>query len=301
MKTFTLSKGRRVGLVCCSDPLSQQQILQTRQLIQWLKSVSILPAESDCLFAQSPADRSPRHRAAELMRFYSDPSIQAILDVSGGDLTNEILPYLDYEFIRLHEKPFWGYSDLTALLNALYQKSGRTSMLYQVRNLVGEQARSQQERFLNSVQQAGEALYQIDWQFLQGKEMQGRLLGGNLRCLLKLAGTPYFPDLNGCLLFLESLGGGPNRIASCLCQLEQMGVFDQISGLLLGTFTKLEEQIGPQETGKMICSAVNRPDLPIAKTQQVGHGPDSRCLQIGALYRCCADCSFPSNVRRQLT
>ena len=71
--------------------------------------------------------------------------------------------------------------------------------------------------------------------------MEGILLGGNLRCFLKLAGTPYFPDLDGKLLFLESLGGGPELIASLLAQLSQLGVFQKIAGLLLGTFTELSK------------------------------------------------------------
>lgn len=60
------------------------------------------------------------------MSFYRVQEIQAILDLSGGDLANELLPYLDYEVIGKSQAEFWGYSDLTTILNAIYAKTGRS-------------------------------------------------------------------------------------------------------------------------------------------------------------------------------
>ena len=56
------------------------------------------------------------------MNFYQDREIQMIFDISGGDIANEILPYLDFEVIAENPKPFWGYSDLTTIMNAIYAK-----------------------------------------------------------------------------------------------------------------------------------------------------------------------------------
>ena len=70
------------------------------------------------------------------MSCYENEQVKAIFDVSGGNLANQILEFLDFE----HKKSgvqFWGYSDLTVVLNALYTKAGKSSWLYQVRNLVG--------------------------------------------------------------------------------------------------------------------------------------------------------------------
>ena len=68
-------------------------------------------------------------------------------------------------------------------------------------------------------------------------------MGGNIRCFLKLAGTPYMPDTRGKILFLESNGGDRHRTAAAFSQLRQMGVFDEIAGLLLGTFTALDRDL----------------------------------------------------------
>lgn len=278
----------RIGLVACSNALSAQQCQELRRLQEFFRDFSITPVFGKSLLSTSPDDHRPSQRAADLMRLYADPSIKAIFDISGGDLANGILPYLDYDIIGQNPKPFFGYSDLTTVINALYQKSSQVSMLYQIRNLVGPESLSQQHSFCNSMRNGEDDLWTVEWDFLQGNAMHGVLLGGNLRCFLKLAGTPYFPRLDDCLLFLESLGGGPELITSLLCQLKQLGVFDRIRGLLLGTFTRLEEQIGIPATADLLCSVIDRPDLPIAKTQQVGHGANSRCLRIGASYACCA-------------
>ena len=80
----------------------------------------------------------PEERASELMTFYKDNSIKVIFDISGGDLANTILPYLDYEQIAAVDKQFWGYSDLTVIINAIYTKTWKTSVLYQIRNLLYE-------------------------------------------------------------------------------------------------------------------------------------------------------------------
>ena len=64
-----------------------------------------------------------KERAKILMDAYQDPDIVGIFDLSGGDLANEILDFLDYEAIAKARKPFWGYSDLTCLLNAIYART----------------------------------------------------------------------------------------------------------------------------------------------------------------------------------
>lgn len=81
------------------------------------------------------------------MSFYRDPEVKAIFDLSGGDIANEILPYLDFKIIARSHAVFWGYSDLTTILNAIYAKTGKSSVLYQARNLVSEAGAFRPSRF----------------------------------------------------------------------------------------------------------------------------------------------------------
>ena len=107
-----LEKGSRVGLVCCSNGLSESRRSEMEKLEEALLKLGLVPEKSRCMYAGSTVFcGTGEERAAELMRFYEDPGIRAIFDVSGGDTANGILPYLDFSIIEKSDKRFWGYSD----------------------------------------------------------------------------------------------------------------------------------------------------------------------------------------------
>ena len=111
--------------------------------------------------------------------------------------------------------------------------------------------------------------------------MEGVVVGGNIRCFLKLAGTPYFPKLKDKLLMLEAYGGEAEQIITYFSQLQQIGAFEAISGIILGTFTKLEEKQADPVVYELLKSFISK-ELPVIKTPQIGHGKDSRAILIGA-------------------
>ncbi len=236
---------------------------------------------ADHLYARCDAfSGTDRERAADLMRFYRDDSIDVIFDITGGDLANGVLNYLDWDVIAKADKTFWGYSDLSTVINAIYTKTGKESVLYQVKNLVYAKGDLQRRRFRDFISGKNHDLFDIRYDFLQGKSMEGIVVGGNIRCFLKLAGTQYWPDLNGKILLLESHGGESGAIATAINQLDQLGAFDQVAGVLLGTFTRYEEaglEMSIFDLLKMHIPA----DLPVAKTPEIGHGADAKAIVIG--------------------
>ena len=131
------------------------------------------PVVSPCLYEKDPVfcsvfSGTAEERAEALMSFYRDPEVQAILDLSGGDLANELLPYLDYRGDRRKAgQTFWGYSDLTTILNAIYAKTGRSSVLYQARNLVSDGGLFRRPAFENTILQKQSDLFQISCQYVQ--------------------------------------------------------------------------------------------------------------------------------------
>lgn len=110
--------------------------------------------------------------------------------------------------------------------------------------------------------------------------MRGVLIGGNLRCFLKLAGTEYMPDFDGKVLLLESLGGGPSRIAAGFAQLRQLGAFRKVRGVLLGTFTEMQEKRAVPDVPALARQYMGN-EIPIAMTDEIGHGSDSKAVRIG--------------------
>ena len=273
----------KAGIVCCSNGLQKSSQKDLQALEQVLKGMGLEPVYSPYLYAQEHVwSGTARQRAEALMEFYRDEEIRQIFDVSGGDLANGILPYLDYAQIQESDKCFWGYSDLTTVLNAIYTKTGRSSVLYQVRNLVYDQGERQQKELQAALCGQEDTLFQFPYEFLQGETMEGIVAGGNIRCFLKLAGTPYFPDLEGKILLLEALGGQEGQMLTYLSQLQQLGAFEKVRGILLGTFTSMESR--GQQMYSLLKSFISEL-LPVARTSMIGHGTDAKAIRVGEVCR----------------
>ena len=117
-----------------------------------------------------------RDRAGALMKFYEDDSVTDIFDVSGGDMANEILSYLDFQTIAYEKKHFWGYSDLTTIINAIYARTGKSSVLYQIRNLTYDHSQSQITDFLSTTLAGATSLYDFPYEFVRGTHMELSLI-----------------------------------------------------------------------------------------------------------------------------
>lgn len=282
----------KAGITACSNGLPLTSKEQINDLSDILMKMGLVPVISPCIFENSEGYSSgAKERGEALMEFYRQNGIDAVFDVSGGDLANGILEYLDYELIRKNPKPFFGYSDLTTVLNGIYTKTGCQTYLYQIRNLCAsgnfnarfETAGRQQRNFGETMLQGGDSLYRFSYRFCQQQEMKGIVVGGNIRCLLKLAGTPYFPDVRNKVLFLESRSGDRAKLETFLYQLKQMGVFQHSAGVLLGTFSELDRS-NKYAIENLLMEAADNPSLPVAKTEEIGHGGNSKCLVIGKEY-----------------
>lgn len=276
-----MQKGSKVAIVCCSNGQKQAYREKLELLRDTLLQLGLIPVFGDFIYErESVFSGTGKERAESLMAFYRDREIRAIFDISGGDIANEVLPYLDFQTIAESDKMFWGYSDLTTILNAIYAKTGKASVLYQVRNLISDAVRTQIADFSSTIFDGTDRLFSFDCEFVQGDEVRGIVAGGNIRCLLKLAGTEYWPDMDGKILLLEGLHGTVPQMTACLSQLDQIGVFKKVSGILLGTFTEMEEkQCNPKMTELVKNYAGNY--LPVLKTEEIGHGHNSKGIVIG--------------------
>lgn len=271
---------RRVGLSACSNGQSISRKKEIMNLISALEKMGLEAVPAQHLYAQVDAySGTDAERAEDLMRFYRDDSITAIFDISGGDLANGVLKHLDFHVIGNSKKQFWGYSDLTTVINAIYSQTGKASVLYQVKNILWNPD-VQYNRFRDYWDGNATDLFDVHCDFLQGDSMEGIVVGGNIRCFMKLAGTKYWPDLAGKILLLESMGGESGVISAFFNQLEQMGVFQQISGILLGTFTNYEKADLKLSVYDLLKPHIPE-ELPVAKTAEIGHGTDARAIVIG--------------------
>lgn len=273
-----MNANKKAVLVGCSDPLPPREREEIRRLPPLLAPLGVEVTCSPLLF--SDALPSPAEKAEALNRQFRDPAVDFIFDVSGGDLANTVLPFLDWAAIRASRAVYFGFSDLTTVINAIIAKTGRPAVNYQIRNLLYADAAAQLQQFARVLLPGRLDAALPPPQFLRGSRMEGRVFGGNIRCFLKLAGTPYWPEMTGGILLLESLGGGVYQMMTALEQYRQLGVFETISGILLGTFTAMEMQRQSPSMETLVLQMT--PDrLPVAKTRFVGHGPDARAIPLG--------------------
>lgn len=272
----------KVAIVGCSNAQLKTARPKIDRLVEVLESMGLQPICSDYIYEKySVFSGSGKERAESLMKFYVDDSIKAIFDISGGNVANEVLEYLDFEIIKKNPKPFFGYSDLTTVINAIYSKTEMPSFLYQVRNLIYDHGEEQIENFRKTILEDKNDLLNINYRFLQGNSIKGIVVGGNIRCLLKLAGTPYMPSFKDKILLLESSGGEVALMTTYLNQLKQIGVFNEVKGIILGTFTEMQEKQAKPTIEQLVVDIVNNKEIPIAKTEDIGHGSNSKAIVIG--------------------
>lgn len=295
------SMAGKIVLTACSDARKETDRDEIEKLKALLTGYGLKVYQSRYLYDDKAAGKE---KASELSAFFSDKDITSVFDVSGGNVANELLPYLDYEAIADSPAVFWGYSDLTTIINAIYAKTGKASMLYQVRHLIENEDRQREfVSYMGLSQESQDSCHgksegcheksedivissrekqftNSGYHFLQGGEMSGVLVGGNLRCFLKLAGTDYMPDLTGKVFLMEALGGDIYSARTMLACMEQLGVFRKINGIVVGTFTSLMRDGQYDEFLSLIKKCVTQ-DLPVAVTGDIGHGRDAKGILVG--------------------
>ena len=280
-----LKKGDKIGIIVLSNGIDKNKKEQVKQLIVEIKNLGLIPILGDYIYSEeNHCLLTAQKKAKVLMGFYKNNNIKAVFDISGGDLANEILPFIDFEIIKNNYKPFFGYSDLTTIINAIYSNTKKPCYLYQIKNIVLDNKEKQILCFNESFFNGKDDIFKFDYEFLRGDSMKGVVIGGNISCFLKLAGTGYIPDFKDKILFLESRSGKSPLMISFFNQLKQMNVFEDIRGIILGTFTQMERENSCPNVKEIALDITKEYNIPIIKTNEIGHGSDSKCIVIGKEY-----------------
>jgi muramoyltetrapeptide carboxypeptidase len=183
-------------------------------------------------------------RAQAFMDLVQDQEVKAIFFTRGGWGCARILPLLDFKAIHANPKIMMGFSDLTALLVAISHKTGLVTFHGPNGNAswgAFSWASIEQHLMKGSLSKmycSDSKMYPTAPITLSSGKAKGELFGGNLTVLTSMLGSMYLPDWKGKILFLEDVKEEPYRIDRMLTQWKLNGVFDQISGLVLGQFRK---------------------------------------------------------------
>lgn len=236
---------------------------------------------------------SDDYRLSELNDFIRRPDLKAIFCVRGGYGTPRILSGIDYESAKKYPKLLIGYSDITALHWALYQKAGWVGLsgpLITEMNRLADETWQHLWGFLEG--NTPDVLSNPDGSALQGLKSglaEGTLIGGNLALIQALIGTPYFPDLSGKILFIEDVGEKPYQIDGMLCHLKNAGHLERLGGLLIGGFTDYDLPNPSLSMEEMLWGYVRDLQIPVATDLQYSHAVNKCTMPIGIKARLSVD------------
>ena len=241
-------------------------------------------------------------RAADLNAMFGDPGIRAVVCVRGGSGAARLLPLLDYDAIRANPKVLLGYSDITALHSAINARTGLVTFhgpngtgswnsfnADQFRRVFFER---ELMRFENPVEPGDELVQRQNRTLtITGGKARGALVGGNLTVLTALAGSPYLPDFDGRILFLEDVSEAPYRVDRMLTTLKLAGVLDRIAGFIFGECTDCDpgEGYGSLTLDQIFDDHIRPLGIPAYRGAMIGHIRRQFIVPVGGLVEMDAD------------
>lgn len=249
LKPRKLKPGSGVGLV---SPAGTTFITEDINIVQdAVKALGLVPyLAPHVLDKYGYLAGNDRDRAADINQFFADARIDLVLPIRGGWGCARILPYLDYELIKNNPKIIVGFSDLTALLIAIYTKTGlitfhgpngfsswRTDQVKSFREtlFLGNKINFANQRDADDNNRLMQVKNRI--RTINPGTARGKLIGGNLSVLSAIVGSPYVPDFKGHILFVEDVGENIYRIDRLLTHLKVAGILDDLSGFIFGQCT----------------------------------------------------------------
>jgi muramoyltetrapeptide carboxypeptidase len=303
-----LKKGDKVMVVAPSDSLGLiseevRQIANDRFKAMGLE-LSFANNVKECDEFDSSSIKS---RVSDLHQAFSDKSVKGIFTVIGGFNCNQLLNYLDWDLIKANPKVFVGYSDTTALQNAIYTKTGLVTYSGPAYSTFGQklyfdytleyfkkclfsdqefdvfpsESWSDDRWYLD--QDNRQLIKNDDWLVINKGQAEGKILGANICTFNLLQGSEYFPDISDSILFLEDdVESKIFNFDRDLQSLIHLPNFKKVKGIVIGRFQKASE-VKTEQLIKVIKSKKELDHLPILANVDFGHTYPMITFPIGGM------------------
>ncbi len=245
-KPRALKPGDRIAVVAPASPFGRDEFTRG---VKEIERLGFVPVYDESVFARESSylAGSPAVRASAFTRYWTDPSVSALLAVRGGYGSVHILPLLDQRRIDEHPKLFIGYSDNTSILSWLTCQCGIAALHGpMIEGRLAGGAGYDERSFLELLSGGrGLELAPEGVTVLRAGDARGSLFGGTITQLVASLGTPFpFDPPDGCVLFLEEVNERPYRIDRMLTQLALSGVLTKARALVFGEMRGCDEPGG---------------------------------------------------------
>lgn len=315
MKASRIKGKAAIGVCSPSFPISAVEPIRYERGIKFLENKGF-QVKNGILYKKKDFYRSGtiKERAEEFNNLLYDENIQIIMTSIGGNNTNSILPYIDYEYIKKHPKIIIGFSDITALLLAIYAKTGLVTFYGpDIASSFGELPPFADwtfesfNSFVNGIsvpynyempiawtdefidwseQDRSKEQYSNQWVCVKQGTCQGRLIGGNLNTMEGFFGTEYMPVINkGDILFIEDAEKDAYTIERSFSLLKLAGVFDKVSGIILGKHEKFDDNGTGRKPYEILLEVIGDTSIPILADFDCCHTHPMLTMPIGCEVR----------------
>ncbi len=243
-----------------------------------------------------------QERANDLNGMFADQEVKAIICIRGGSGASRILPLIDYEAIKANPKPILGYSDITALHCAIFTQTGLITFhgqngtgswnSFNVKQFEKVFFDKSLVTFKNEITKGDDLVAKGNRiQTLKGGIAEGRILGGNLTVLTALSGTPYYPEFQDAILFIEDIGEDPYRIDRMMSTLQLNGTLGKIKGFIFGQCSDCKPGggYGSLSVDQIMDQYILPLNIPAYTGAMIGHIPRQFIIPVGAKVKMDAD------------
>lgn len=284
-----LNKGGTVGLVCASSPVSEEKADLCKKTVENM-GYKVKAADNLSDNYGGYMAGTGKIRGEWLNKMFADPEVDAIFCIRGGDGSSRIMEFLDFDLIKNNPKIFVGYSDITNLHIAFNQQCDlvtfhgpmvSSNMLYKFDD---ETKRS----FFKTINSDSDFDYEnpadCDIKILKQGKAKGTIIGGNLSLLSASIGTPYEPDTEGKIIFIEEIDEPLTKIEKWGFHLRNSGKFKECAGVLLGQFTNVNNEYCTEYDYLMnFVDILDGYDIPVMYNLQSGHGLKNMTFPLGCM------------------
>lgn len=282
-----------IGVFSASSPISATVPIRYERGKAFLESKGF-KVKNGLLYGKQDAYRSGsiKERAEEFNNLLYDDEIKVIMSSIGGFVTNSILPYIDYDYLKKHPKIIIGYSDTTALLLAIYKNTGLVTFygpalaasFGEFPPFVDFTYDRFKEMLCTDItvpysfpippmwtdefiswkdQKNSKKGRENDWICVNKGECRGRLIGGNLNTMYGIFGTEYMPDIKeGDILFIEDSLKNASTIERSFSLLKLAGVFDKVSGIILGKHELFDDEGSGKQPYEILLEVLDGAKIP---------------------------------------
>lgn len=287
MIPYRLNEGDTIGICALCNPVIDENIEELDRALKIMRNKGFKIKIGKNVYSNTlQYGATPIEKASDLNDMFADSEVKAVWNVKGGMNALAVLDYIDFELIKNNPKIVIGYSDMDSITNVITNKTDLVTFWgTNFKTVATDQTSFSIDNTLDKLMNNNTELGDTnDYRVLKPGYCEGQIVGCNLSLLKHLTCGKYAINFKNKILCLEEffMESEPMKVALSLTYMKQNGVFDQISGLWIGTY---EHESGIK-LEKIVHDVIgDEYDFPIIQSDNFGHIERKIAIPIGAMAR----------------